>query len=113
MKCPVLSAERSGRNHDQGVGSLFGGIRLTWLKVITAAVMAGDYTAVMTVLPAAAMTVYGLVNPSVYTAELLASSEELPFDTACTVSLAEPECGKAEIICMDSVEDCVVRAGFR
>ena len=59
-----------------------------------------------------ALTVIGLLNPPVYSTEIMGSNEEHTFDAAYQVSLADETYGNVEIIYLDAIEDYMVHADF-
>ena len=59
------------------------------------------------------LTVIGLINPPVYSTDILDSSEEHKFDDSFDVSLADEKYGDVEIVYVDSVEDYFVHADFK
>ena len=59
------------------------------------------------------LTVIGLLNPPVYSTEILGNSEDHVFDDTYHVSLADETYGNVKIIYMDSVEDYFVHADFK
>ena len=61
----------------------------------------------------AALTVLCLLNPPVYSTEILGSSQEHPFDDTYQVSLADEDCGEVRIVYLDSLEDYFLHADFR
>ena len=60
-----------------------------------------------------ALTVICLVNPPVYSTEIMGNSEEHPFDRSYSVSLADEKFGSVEIIYVESIENYMVHADFR
>jgi len=60
-----------------------------------------------------AATVLGLLNPPVYSSEIMSSDPDHPFDDTCRVYLAEDKYGSVEIRYLDSLEDYVVHADFK
>ena len=59
------------------------------------------------------MTVIGLINPPVYSTEIMGSNEEHAFDNTYQVSLADETYGDVKIIYIDSVEDYFVHADLK
>lgn len=62
---------------------------------------------------AVALTVICLLNPPVYSTEILSNSAEHPFDDSYSVTLEDSKYGDVEIIYMDEVEDYVIHADFK
>ena len=60
-----------------------------------------------------ALTVLCLMNPPVYSTEIMGNTEEHPFDDSYTVSLADEKLGSVEIIYIDSIENYMVHADFK
>lgn len=60
-----------------------------------------------------AITILCLLNPPVYSTEIMANSEEHPLDASYTVSLADSSYGDVEIIYMDSIEDYMLHADLK
>ncbi len=58
-------------------------------------------------------TVFCLLNPPVYSTELMAAGEENPFDSTYTVSLADSRFGEVEIVYQQNVEAYMVHADLR
>ena len=84
---------------------LFGGLDLTWPKLIIAAVIAGAAVVVITVVC--------LLNPPVYSVEVMGSGDEYRFDDSCSVYLANEKYGDVDIRYMESLEDYMLHADFR
>ncbi len=61
----------------------------------------------------AAATVLCLLNPPVYSTEILGNGEEHPFDDSYSVFLADGKYGSVSIRYLDSLEDYMVHADFR
>ena len=59
------------------------------------------------------LTMIGLLNPPVYSAEIMGNNEEHALDDTYTVSLADENLGSVKIIYLDSVEDYMVHADFK
>ena len=59
------------------------------------------------------LTVIGLLNPPVYSTEILVNSEDHVFDDTYQVSLADETYGNVKIIYIDSVEDYFVHADLK
>ena len=59
------------------------------------------------------LTVLNLMNPPVYSTEIMGNNEEHPFDDSYTVFLADEKFGSVEIIYLDSIEDYLVHADFK
>lgn len=60
-----------------------------------------------------ALTVIGLLNPPVYSTEIMVSDEEHTFDDTYKVSLADAKYGSVAIMYMDDFEDYAVQAEFK
>ena len=60
-----------------------------------------------------ALTVLSLMNPPVYSTELIANGETYQFDDSYTVYLADESYGDVEIRYVDSVEDYMVHADLK
>ena len=60
-----------------------------------------------------ALTVIGLLNPPVYSTEIMGNGEKYTFDDTYKVSLADEKYGSVEIIYLDVVEDYMVHAEFK
>lgn len=60
-----------------------------------------------------AMTVIGIMNPPIYSTEIMGNNEENPFDDSYTAYLADESLGEVEIQYMDSVEDYMLHAEFK
>ena len=61
----------------------------------------------------AALTVICLMNPPVYSTEIMGNGEEFPFDDSYSISLADNKYGSVEIRYMDAVEDYMLHADFK
>ena len=59
------------------------------------------------------ITAICLLNPPVYSTEIMSNDEEHPFDSAYSVYLADAKYGDVEIRYMDSVEDYMIHADFK
>ena len=59
------------------------------------------------------LTVLCLLNPPVYSTEIMGNGEEYQFDDSYTAYLADEKYGDVEIRYMDSVEDYMLHADFR
>ena len=59
------------------------------------------------------LTAYGLMNPPVYSAEIMSSNEKHSFDDTCQVSLADESYGSVKIIYEKSIETYMIQADFR
>ena len=59
------------------------------------------------------LTVIGLMNPPVYSTEILVNSEDHVFDDTYQVTLADETYGNVKIIYIDSVEDYFVHADLK
>ena len=59
------------------------------------------------------LTVLCLLDPPVYSTELMGNGEEHRFDDTYEVSLADSRYGDVEIIYLESIEDYMVHADFR
>ena len=59
------------------------------------------------------MTVIGLINPPVYSTEIMGSNEEHAFDNTYRVFLEDETYGDVKIIYIDSVEDYFVHADLK
>jgi len=59
------------------------------------------------------LTVIGLLNPPVYSTEILGNSKDHVFDDTYQVTLADETYGNVKIIYIDSVEDYYVHADFK
>ena len=75
-------------------------------KIRTAGALIGAAAAI-------GLTVAGLLNPPVYSPEIMGNSEEHPLDDTYTVSLADESYGTVKIIYLDSVEDYMLHADFK
>lgn len=62
---------------------------------------------------AVALTIICLLNPPVYSTEILGNSAEHPFDDSYSVTLEDSKYGDVEIIYMDEVQDYMVHADFK
>jgi len=60
-----------------------------------------------------AITVICLLNPPVYSTEIMGNGEEYRFDNSYTAYLADEKYGDVEIRHMDSVEDYMLHAAFK
>ena len=60
-----------------------------------------------------ALTVIGLLNPPVYSTEIMRNGEKYTFDDTYKVSLADEKYGSVEIVYLDVVEDYMVHAEFK
>lgn len=60
-----------------------------------------------------ALTILGLVNPPVYSTEIMGNGEKYQFDVSYTVQLADEKYGDVEIRYVGSVEDYMVHADFK
>lgn len=59
------------------------------------------------------LTILCLLNPPVYSTEIMGNGEEYQFDDSYTAYLADEKYGDVEIRYMDSVEDYMLHADFR
>jgi hypothetical protein len=59
------------------------------------------------------LTVIGLLNPPVYSTEILVNREDHVFDDTYQVTLADETYGNVKIIYIDSVEDYFVHADLK
>lgn len=59
------------------------------------------------------LTVIGLLNPPVYSTEIMGNNEEHTFDDTYQVSLADAKYGSVEIMYLDDIEDYMVHAEFK
>ena len=59
------------------------------------------------------LTAYCLINPPVYSTEIMTNNEEHQFDDSCTAYLADEKYGDVEIIYIDSIEDYALHADFK
>jgi hypothetical protein len=59
------------------------------------------------------LTVIGLINPPVYSTEIMGNNEEHAFDNTYRVSLTDESYGNVKIIYIDSVEDYFVHADLK
>ena len=69
--------------------------------------------AVIGIIIVIALTVIGLMNPPVYSTQIMSNNDEHAFDDTYTVSIADEKYGSVEIIYLDSVEDYMVHAEFK
>ena len=60
-----------------------------------------------------AITVFCLLNPPVYSTEIMSNSEEHTLNASYTVSLADDSYGDVKIIYLEEVEDYMLHADFR
>ncbi len=60
-----------------------------------------------------AITVICLLNPPVYSTEIMGNNEEHPLDPSYTVSLADSSYGDVKIIYLEDVEDYMLHADFK
>ena len=60
-----------------------------------------------------ALTVIGLLNPPVYSTEIMGNNEEHPFDDSYTVSLADAKYGDVSIYYDEALEDFFLHADFK
>lgn len=60
-----------------------------------------------------ALTVICLVNPPVYSTEIMGNNEEHPFDDSYTVSLADAKYGDVSIYYDEALEDFMLHADFK
>ena len=60
-----------------------------------------------------AITVFCLLNPPVYSTEIMSNSEEHTLNDSYTVSLADDSYGDVKIVYMEDVEDYMLHADFR
>ena len=60
-----------------------------------------------------ALTVLNLLNPPVYSPEVLSASEELPFDKSYTVSLADSSYGDASIVYIESIDQYMIHTDLK
>ena len=60
-----------------------------------------------------AITVFCLLNPPVYSTEIMSNSEEQTLNDSYTVSLADDSYGNVKIVYMEDVEDYMLHADFR
>jgi hypothetical protein len=60
-----------------------------------------------------ALTVIGLLNPPVYSTEIMGSNEDHAFDNTYKVSLADERYGNVRIVYIDEVEDYFVHADLK
>ena len=60
-----------------------------------------------------ALTVFGLMNPRIYSTDILSSSENCPFDDSYNVYLADEKYGDVSIVYIESIEDYMVHADFK
>ena len=60
-----------------------------------------------------AATVICLLDPPVYSTEIMSNGEEHPFDSTYTVSLEDPKYGDVAIRYVESIEDYMIHADFR
>ena len=69
--------------------------------------------AVIGIIIVIALTVIGLMNPPVYSTQIMSNNDEHAFDDTYTVSIADEKYGSVEIIYFDSIEDYMVHAEFK
>ena len=69
--------------------------------------------AVIGLAAVAIITVICLLDPPVYSTDIMGSNEEHPFDDSCMVSLADGKLGSVEIAYLPEIEEYVVHAEFR
>ena len=69
--------------------------------------------AVLGVIAVIALTVLCMMNPPVYSTEIMGNGEEYQFDDSYTAYLADEKCGDVKIIYMESLEDYMLRADFK
>lgn len=72
--------------------------------------IAGACTGIAAVI---ALTVFGVLNPPVYSTEIMGSNEEHTFDDTYTVSLADERLGDVSIIYMEPIEEYMVHADLK
>ena len=60
-----------------------------------------------------ALTVICLLNPPVYSTDILSSSEETPFDDTYTVAFEDGSYGDLKIVYMEEIEDYMVHADMK
>ena len=60
-----------------------------------------------------ALTVICLLNPPVYSTDILSSSEETPFDDTYTVAFEDSSYGDIKIVYMEEIEDYMVHADMK
>ena len=60
-----------------------------------------------------AITIVCLLNPPVYSTQIMSNSEEQPLNDSYIVSLADDSYGDVKIIYMEDVEDYMLQADFR
>nr|WP_316620045.1 hypothetical protein [uncultured Ruminococcus sp.] len=60
-----------------------------------------------------AITVFCLLNPPVYSTEIMSNSEEHTLNDSYTVSLADDSYGEVKIVYMEDLEDYMLHADFR
>ena len=65
------------------------------------------------VIAVIALTVVGLINPPVYSTEIMSTSKEHAFNNTYKVSLADEKYGAVKIIYIKGVEDYFVHADFK
>ena len=59
------------------------------------------------------LTVICLLNPPVYSTEVMGNGDEYRFDDSCSVYLSDEKYGNVEIRYVDSIEDYMLHADFR
>ena len=60
-----------------------------------------------------ALTVIGLLNPPVYSTEIMSNNEQHPFDDSYTVSLADAKYGDVSIYYDEALKDFMLHADFK
>ena len=59
------------------------------------------------------LTVICLLNPPVYSTDILSSSEETPLDDTYTVAIEDSSYGDIKIVYMEEIEDYMVHADMK
>lgn len=69
--------------------------------------------AALGVIAVIALTVLCVMNPPVYSTEIMGNGEEYQFDDSYTADLADEKYGEVKIIYMESLEDYMLHADFK
>ncbi len=70
------------------------------------------FGAAVGILAVSALTILGLLNPPVYSTEIMLSGSEQTFDAAYSVYLEDKDLGELEIVYLNSIEEYAVHAEF-
>ena len=69
--------------------------------------------ATLGILAVLILSIIGILNPPIYSTEIMSNNDEHSFDDNYKVSLEDPKYGNVEIKYLNSIEDYVVHADFK